>query len=245
MTTPAKLINKLTRSRLHEEIVTMIQHKIIRGDIRPGDKLPTERVLAETLDVNRSTVREALRKLETQELVEIRHGDGVYARDYRDSGNLDLIKTMIYMDNRLDEKVLMDLLLFRRIFVPEMAAVAARNRTEEDIRAIEEIIFNTPEITILERDLRLHHAIARASRNIIYTIVLNFFNKMFRDFGYLYFDNPDNCQHSEKFHRDIYEAIKGGNNRKAHKIMVEVLKYAEDQIHSTIEELKPAIRQEK
>ena len=75
MTAKKVFSQPLTRSRLHEEIVTIIQKQIMNGTITPGSKLPSEREMAETFSVNRATVREALRKLENLDLVEIRHGD--------------------------------------------------------------------------------------------------------------------------------------------------------------------------
>jgi len=80
MMAPKGFAGPLTRSRLHEEIVTVIQKQIMSGRIAAGDKLPTERELAENFQVNRATVREALRKLENLDLVEIRHGDGLYVK---------------------------------------------------------------------------------------------------------------------------------------------------------------------
>ena len=92
MTAKKVFAQPITRSRLHEEIVTIIQKQIMNGAIPPGSKLPPEREMAQTLNVNRATVREALRKLENLDLIEIRHGDGLYAKNYLESGNLDLIK---------------------------------------------------------------------------------------------------------------------------------------------------------
>ncbi|HQP25281.1 MAG TPA: GntR family transcriptional regulator, partial [Smithellaceae bacterium] len=86
----------ISRSRLSDEIVTIIQQQIMSGAIAPGTRLPTERDLAESFKVNRTTVREALRKLENLDLLDINHGDGVYARNYLESGSLDLIKAAIY-----------------------------------------------------------------------------------------------------------------------------------------------------
>lgn len=233
---------KLNRSRLHEEIVTLIQGQILSGKIAPGAKLTTERELAESLNVNRSTVREALRKLESQELLDIRHGDGVYARDFTDSGSLDLIKAMIYMHDELDVKVLKDLLVFRRIFVPEMAAIAAVSRSESELENLERIVNSSPELTVLERDLQLHRAIAKATHNLIYIIMLNFFNKLFVDFGYLYFDKPLNRERSAAFHQAILNALSAGDAERSRAVMDEVLAYAENQIISFIEPVGPSIK---
>ena len=64
----------IIRTKLYEEIENVLLASIIRGEITVGEKLPTERLLAKNLNVNRSTIREALSKLESLDLVEIRHG---------------------------------------------------------------------------------------------------------------------------------------------------------------------------
>ncbi|NMD40063.1 MAG: winged helix-turn-helix transcriptional regulator, partial [Deltaproteobacteria bacterium] len=61
---PAAKLGQLTRSRLYERVAAIILKRIIKGEIPVGDKLPTERNLAVSFDVNRSTIREALKKLE-------------------------------------------------------------------------------------------------------------------------------------------------------------------------------------
>ena len=238
----SKPSEKLNRSRLHEEIVTLIQSQILKGEIAPGTKLPTERDLAEKFGVNRSTVREALRKLESQELLDIRHGDGVYARDFTDSGSLDLIKTLIYLNDELDTGILLDLLVFRRIFVPDMAAIAAVSRSEEEVENLERIVNASPELSVLERDLSLHRAIAKATHNLIYIIMLNFFNKLFMDFGYLYFDRPENQERSTQFHADILAAIAAGDAARSRTVMDEVLAFAENQIRGFIDSAGPSIK---
>jgi len=221
----------LTRSRLHEEIVTIIQKQIMNGTIAPGAKLPPERDLAETFNVNRATVREALRKLENLELLEIRHGDGVYAKNYLESGNLDLIKAAIGMDE--GHATLLNVLEARRFAVPEMACLAAQRRTPEDLAELEHAIF-TADTSMLERDIKVHQLIARATHNLLCTIFLNFFNQIFRDYGHLYFDHEKNVARSQIFHREIFEAIKNRQPEEARRIMHDVLTYAEEAVKEAL-----------
>ena len=108
MSASAVLAKPITRSRLNEEIVTIIQKQIMNGTIIPGAKLPTEREMAKNFNVNRTTLREALSKLENLELIEICHGDGIYAKNFMDSGNMDLIKAAVSMDE--DNATLLSLL---------------------------------------------------------------------------------------------------------------------------------------
>ncbi|MFY9397522.1 MAG: GntR family transcriptional regulator, partial [Desulfomonilia bacterium] len=119
----------LMRSRLSEEVERVLLKDIITGNIAVGEKLPTERDLARSLEVNRSTVREALSRLESLDLVEIRHGDGVYVKSYLESGSLELIRAMIVLDSKRRDEILTGLLEFRTIVGPDMASKAAIYRT--------------------------------------------------------------------------------------------------------------------
>jgi len=111
-----------------------------------------------------------------------------------------------------------------------MAFLAAKHRTDEHLASLEEVIWKSDDLTVLEKDILVHHIIAKASDNVLYLILLNFFNKFVIDFGYLYFDDPENAKRSQEFHEQIYHAIKAGNSKKARKIMEDVLGYAEDAV---------------
>jgi GntR family transcriptional regulator, transcriptional repressor for pyruvate dehydrogenase complex len=231
MPVSAVFAQPIMRSRLHEEIATIIQKQIMNGTILPGDKLPPEREMAETFHVNRTTLREALHKLENLELLEIRHGDGVYARNFLDSGNLDLIKAAVSMD--VDNATLFNVLEVRSFVVPEMAYIAAQKRTAADLDELKQAIFHQ-DLTMLERDIKVHQMIARSTHNMLCTIFLNFFNQLFRKYGYLYFDDERNIEHSRTFHSKIFEAIKNQQAEAARRIMRGVLRYAEQAVKANL-----------
>jgi GntR family transcriptional regulator, transcriptional repressor for pyruvate dehydrogenase complex len=225
-------VQPLTRSRLSEEIVTIIQKQIMTGAVAAGEKLSTERELAESFQVNRATVREALRKLENLELIDIRHGDGVYVKNFLESGNFDLIKASLDMDER--NETILNVLEVRRITVPEMASLAAQRRTAADLVQLEQIIFHQS-LPMPERDIKVHEMIARATGNLVYTIMLNFFNRFNRRYFYLYFNDERNIERSRMFHRDIFEAIKSRKPIKARRIMLDVLLYAENEVRKSLD----------
>ena len=232
MTAKKVFAQPITRSRLHEEIVTVIQKQIMNGTIPPGGKLPPEREMAETFNVNRATVREALRKLENLELVEIRHGDGLYAKNYLESGNFDLIKAALNMDESKD--IISNILEARGFLVPQMAYMAAERRTTADLNELKQAVSKS-DITMMERDIKVHQIIARSTHNLLNTVVLNFFNQIFRDYGHLYFDDERNVERSRKFHKEIYEAIKNRQPDAARRIMRDVLIYAQDAVKASLD----------
>jgi DNA-binding FadR family transcriptional regulator len=226
LTESAPLLKPLNKTKLYEEIVDQLKSRIIRRDISPGEKLPTERALAEILQVNRSTVREALRKLESLDLVEIRHGDGVYAKDYLESGSLALVHEILFKNGLLDPAVFQNLMDLRRLLVPEMAWYAAQNRTEADLRELEQIVLHS-DAAIGERDKRLHHIIARASGNVLFVLLLNAFTRQTDQYYDLYFKDNQNAKESAIFHRAVYEAIRNQDAARAKQVMADVLETAE------------------
>ncbi len=227
----------LTRSKLSEEIENILLKGIITGELRAGEKLPAERDLAHELDVNRSTVRAGLSKLESLDLIEIRHGDGVYVKDFRESGNLELIRAMVRIDEQQRDSIIATLLEFRTIIGPQMASLAAVNRTDEHLANLEEVI-KDKELSVLEKDIKVHHIIALASANTLYLFLLNFFNKFMTEFGHLYFDCPKNRERSVRFHEDIYQALRKQDAGKAAKIMGDVMKYSEDVVIANLQNVK-------
>ena len=219
-------IDPVTKKRLYEEIVIQLQTKILNGEFKVGEKLPPERNLATSFEVNRSTVREAIKKLELLGLVEIYHGDGIYVKNYLESGNLEVLKSIIKLDGNFNISTITDLLKIRILLTPEMVKIATKNINEDQLKKIEKVIEITNDsFTSLEKDLKIHQIIAEASQNIFYIFILNFFNEMFRENGEIYFSNKENCLKTEKFHQDIFNSLKEKDENKSYDIMKDILEY--------------------
>ena len=220
------MFDAINKKNLSDEISEQIIHRIISGVFKPEEKLPTERDMSQQMNVNRHTLREALRKIELLGLISIRQGDGIYVRDYRESGNLELLKHILYFRKDITSDILKNILEIRRFISPEMAYRAAKARSEDDVFSLNQIM--QKDLPIIEKDLAIHQAIARASGNILYIFILNFFNDVFHDFGQVYFSFKENRAASEKFHKNIVKAITEKNSDSARKIMYDILLYAEN-----------------
>ncbi|MBL0715878.1 MAG: FadR family transcriptional regulator [Desulfosarcina sp.] len=147
------------RARMHEQVIRVLLKKIFRGEIAVGDKLPTERALARKFQVNRATVREALRYIENLGLIAIRQGDGAYVRDYLESGNLEIAKAMVQVDDAMRLEILSALMEIRRINLPEVAHAAALKRSATHLRRLEKAAHHSPDLPVMERDKQIHHII--------------------------------------------------------------------------------------
>ncbi len=230
------MLNPVNKSRLHEDIVRQIQRKIIQGILKKGERLPSERELALNLEVNRSTLREALKKLEVLGLIEIRHGDGIYIRNFKESGNIELIRELVYLDDFINLDVLKNILEIRRILAPEMAALAAVHRSDDELKQLDMAVTGR-DVPVSERDITVHQVIAKACKNLLYLFILNFFNQIYRDFAFLYFSSQENAVFTEKFHRDVYSAIKNRDGDLARRIMHDVLVTTENKIYENYAKL--------
>ena len=93
-------------TKIYVEIVNELRLMIERKNLKPGDKLPSERELSERLNVGRSSVREALRALELLGLIETRRGEGTYIRDYGGHKLVQLLSTFILQDENAKRDII-------------------------------------------------------------------------------------------------------------------------------------------
>ncbi|MEK4973742.1 GntR family transcriptional regulator [Niallia sp. FSL R7-0648] len=93
-------------SKLYVDIVNHLREMIDQNGLKPGDKLPSERVLSETLHAGRSSIREALRALELLGLIETRKGEGTFLRDFQGHKLVELISTFILQNDKAKQDVL-------------------------------------------------------------------------------------------------------------------------------------------
>ena len=95
----------MNQPKRYLDIVLDIRKMISQENIRPGDRIPSERELAETLKVGRSTIREALRSLELLGLIETRRGEGTFLSDHRNHQLVEVLSTFILQDNQSQKDV--------------------------------------------------------------------------------------------------------------------------------------------
>lgn len=155
-----------SRKRRYQDVVRQVQGLMREGVLKPGDKLPPEREMSARLKVSRSSLREAMRALEFQGLVESRRGAGTYVR----SENLDtLLPVMEEAFQKIAHSV-KDIHEIRYLLESEIAALAADRATGEDIRRIENAIKDQERQiragnTGLEGDTAFHFALAQSTQN--------------------------------------------------------------------------------
>jgi GntR family transcriptional repressor for pyruvate dehydrogenase complex len=154
------------KNKVYEEVARQIERLILKK-LKPGDKLPSERELAEMLQVSRSSIRDAIRGLELMGLVEPRQGAGTIVRE---TSSESLINPFADALKRRRELV-SELLDFRKMLEPPLAARAATHASPDEISEMEDILqrqegkLSRGETTIAE-DAEFHYSVALASGNV-------------------------------------------------------------------------------
>jgi DNA-binding FadR family transcriptional regulator len=153
---------------LHQTIVHQIEGAIARGDIRPGERLPSERELIEQFGASRPTVRQALRVLEAGAgAVPARGPERPKGDAFLSAG---LAKQMTRLA-QLEEMSIAELVTFRMILDASASLLAARLRSDDELAAMERTVVVMEEAVergydeFREADLAFHDAVADASRN--------------------------------------------------------------------------------
>lgn len=132
------ILEPVKKTKLYEGIITQIVGMIRSGELKPGDKLPTERQLCEQLSVSRAAIREALRVLESIGYIESRVGDGTFIRSISLDDLIDPFSD-IFAQN---DNIIPNLVEVRLVLEPKIAAIATKRITEEQIKRIEAILQN-------------------------------------------------------------------------------------------------------
>ena len=161
--------------RLYQQIVDQIEGRIVAGELKVGDQLPSERELAEQFTVSRIAVREAVKALQEKGLVEIRPGRGTFIVN----GMPDKVRaslSLLMMFGSAEGSA--NLVEVREILEPEIAALAATRITQEQISAMSEAVEIMEQAldnvdTFVEADLDFHLALAQATQNPLIPILMD------------------------------------------------------------------------
>ncbi len=161
------------REALAEQIVRQLAGLVNRGELRPGDRLPAERVLADKLGVGRPTLREALRALKLLGILDIRHGGGVFVSEQKP----DTLLGPLYSFLTLDRHDIGTVLEARRVIEGAMLAFAARVIDDEAIDKLEANLAQFAELVDAAGDRDLEpaeiNALAEDFRAVIESAVDN------------------------------------------------------------------------
>ncbi|WP_430784828.1 FadR/GntR family transcriptional regulator [Virgibacillus flavescens] len=124
------------KQKVYQAVLNEIRRYIDENNLMPGDKLPSERDLAESLQAGRSSIREALRAMELLGLVETRSGQGTFLSLYKPYQTVELLASFILQGSKTKQ----DLVTAKLIMEKEVAKLAFPYINQQDIDSLEEIV---------------------------------------------------------------------------------------------------------
>lgn len=168
--------------KVYDRVIEQIKNKIKSGEIKKGDKLPSEREMSESLGVSRTSVREALRALEVIGLVESRHGAGNYIKTNFDNSLFEPLSIMFM----LQESSLEEMYDLRETLELQCVKLSAKNIEDNELELLTAILDRMyvarSEEESLELDIKFHYLIARTSRNVLLINVLEVISQLMDEF---------------------------------------------------------------
>lgn len=208
------------KTRLYENIIDQLVSLIKDGTLKPGDKLPAERKLAEDLNVSRTAIREALRSLETMGYLSSKVGGGTYINKITLGNVMSPFSTMLSQN----KKLIAELLEVRMLLETEIARLAARRITPFKIKSIQKTIDDMrTEVsaggTGIAYENGFHNALAVASENEAMKLILDMCGDLLSKTREATLSIKGQPQSSLKDHESIFEAVRQGDGELAARRM--------------------------
>ncbi|MFO0722648.1 MAG: FadR/GntR family transcriptional regulator [Myxococcota bacterium] len=217
------IARKSTRS-VPEQIAHKLKSAILSGRFRPGDPLPSERDLAEQYEVNRSSIREAMKRLEASGLVKVRQGGATRVTDFLMSAGLELLPTLIEVGAKVDPEILRDLHDIRAMLLGWCAERAAELADPSSVLRLEDLVrrLSDPKAKpsqLQELDYDFFHELVQISGNKLLMLLSNMVREIYlggrERFSALYAKDIFDPAH----HAAAVAAIRAKDKRRAAQAM--------------------------
>ena len=221
-------LGPIKSTRIYEEIVRQVKQLIAEGRLKSGDRLPPERELAEKFVVSRTSVREALRALESLGLIEIRAGEGTFVRQV----SLDALVGPLALMMTSQREAIGELFEARRVLEPAIAALAASRATPEEVQEMERILESQArEVaagrTGLAEDAAFHTAVGAAAHNHAITRIVHAIMDLLTQSREESLNTPGRPTRSHEDHRRVLAAIGRRDAEGARKAMLDHIEAVE------------------
>ena len=207
---------RLPQPRLSEQLALKIRELILNKQLKPGDRLLSESTLIDMYGVGRSTIREAIKLLIAENVVTVLHGRGTFICE-RTGINSDPLG-LKYSDQT---RLLINLFETRLILEPQIASLAARRATKDDINKLEQIMksFNDSEANswadFPSLDVDFHTTLANCSKNdVLFRFVPSVCDAIWKGQRETQ-NNPNSHEKAIIYHQKVFEAIRDRHPKKA------------------------------
>jgi GntR family transcriptional repressor for pyruvate dehydrogenase complex len=228
-------IDLSSRETLTMEIARRLLDYFLSGQVEPGERIPSERRLAEALGVGRSLVREALKSLHLLGLLEVRQGDGTYLK----RTDSELLPQVIEWGLLLGERPALDLVEAREHLEVVVAGLAAERRDAEALDDLRQLLATMREssddpVQFVEADVGFHLRVAEAAGNVVLSDMLSGVRALLRVWIRRVIEAAGETGPSYQEHLPIFEAIERGDRAAATAAMAAHMEGASARLKATI-----------
>jgi GntR family transcriptional regulator, transcriptional repressor for pyruvate dehydrogenase complex len=214
------MFSPIPRGSVSDEVIQQIKERIERGLFKPGERLPSEISMARSLNVGRSTIREALKVFVHLGILERTRRQTVVARNpFRGSSFLDVI------DRCRSSKDVVEMTEIRRFLEIQICELAAERADDDDLRSLKDCLDQMSvktgdQAAFIEADQRFHFALSRAAKNNLLFQMMEGVRKVLDEtVAFIIKERPGIIPRSLGFHEEIFKAVQGKFLRKARKAM--------------------------
>ena len=217
----SEFISPINKNRLHQEVIWRINELIAQGYFKAGDKLPSNRELADQLSVSRAVIAEAMALLEVMGIVKIKPGSGTYVNSLNDAGVEQEVLTFILNSKKY---LLEDLNELRFILEPELAGLAAEKRNDADIEKLKSLLVTmeekaAKEESVVDESMNFHLLLAKTAQNQIIVRILVYLNILLREGRDTTLKRKERPKLAVQEHKAILDAIIKKDSEKAKVLM--------------------------
>ncbi|HEX6923752.1 MAG TPA: FadR/GntR family transcriptional regulator [Bacillales bacterium] len=202
---------------LYEEIVQKIEEQIYNGSLEEGDKLPSERELAEEYGVSRNVIREAIGTLREKGFIVVKQGKGAYVTKQNNGVVTETLSRVLRGEDSTGE----DILEVRESLEIAIIRKAVYKAVPENIENLKAIYQNMEEKRhyvnqFIEEDARFHRTLAEATQNQIFPLLIDSFYELTEGSIFsLTRLTPYSVDDAQKHHWNLIKAIEGGDEESA------------------------------
>ncbi len=217
MSVEVSKLEPIKRVNLTSQVMETVKAYIAENNLRPGDRLPTEKELMLTLGVSRNILREALKSLQALGLIEIKVGDGMYVSDFDYSS---VVTHISFILSRSEQQLLhfIEARLVIEVGALDLVVKRAKDKDLQELEELNKCLESASSVeAAAELDLDFHKALLSIANNPVITEFGSFLGQFFTEARHRV--STDARIHTSKEHKDLIAALKARDAERAKDIM--------------------------
>ncbi len=223
------MLKPVEKQRLSNQVFNQLRDNILNQEYMPGERLPSERELCDIMHINRSSVREALKRLEQARLIEIRHGEGSVVLDFQYSAGFDLLRHLVEPNGRVNYLTIRSLCEIRAVMCVEIARLAALRIQAPELERLRSIVDDIEACSsgevrdFQDLDFDFHYTMAQASENVAFLLMFNSTRDIYLPIAQSFEAMFDHVLKAPEIYRSIYEAVAAHDQETAAELCSQLI----------------------